>query len=166
MKSYKSLVQADSSRTQTDMDVDDEFAELDAPTTSSSRDPFDDFINAAKSDDECIQYWTMRLPPPNAINITPLQALARMALDFLSAAATSTDVERLFSHSGLVVAKRRYNLTPNNIRQSTVLGNWLGIDGLVPMKAVLQKLNMKYGKRGEDQSEEWSETDEDDVLTT
>ncbi|KAJ3764919.1 hypothetical protein FB446DRAFT_607248, partial [Lentinula raphanica] len=54
-----------------------------------------------------------------------------MALDFLSAPATSTDVERLFSHAGLVVAKRCYNLSPSHIRESTILNNWLKVDNLV-----------------------------------
>lgn len=125
MKSYKSLIKT--SLTSSTPDSDDEFAMLDAPIVPSDRDPFDDFINGAQSDDECLQYWTMLLGSPKSEIITPMQALARMALDFLSGSATSTDVEHLFSHSGLVVSKRRYNLTPEHIRDSTVLGNWLSI---------------------------------------
>ncbi|KIK51569.1 hypothetical protein GYMLUDRAFT_251947 [Collybiopsis luxurians FD-317 M1] len=83
-----------------------------------------------------------------------------MALDFLSASATSTDVERLFSHSGLVVTKGRYNLTANYIHQSTVLGNWLGVDDLIPVKAICGKLNVKYEKKKELSDSEWSDSDE------
>ncbi|KAJ3740706.1 hypothetical protein EV360DRAFT_57929 [Lentinula raphanica] len=85
-----------------------------------------------------------------------------MALDFLSAPATSTDVERLFSHAGLVVAKRRYNLAPIHIRQSTILNNWLKMDNLVPRSICRTKLNTKFGKpKGQRPSSdsEWSSSD-------
>ncbi|KAE9403719.1 hypothetical protein BT96DRAFT_936160 [Gymnopus androsaceus JB14] len=86
-----------------------------------------------------------------------------MALDFLSAPAASMDVERLFSHSGLVVAKHCYNLTPDHIRQSTVLSNWLSIDGLVPVKAISLCLDKRSGKEKQDaEFLKWTDTDLDD----
>ncbi|KAF9052533.1 hypothetical protein BDP27DRAFT_1150905, partial [Rhodocollybia butyracea] len=71
----------------------------------------------------------------NSNTITPKQAL-----DFLMAAAASTDVEHLFSKLGLVVSKKCHNLTANHICESTVLGNWLTIPGLVPVSAIQQTL--------------------------
>ncbi len=139
----------------------DPFAVLDAPVVQGYRDVFNDFINGAVSDVHSIKYWANLLPKRNATHITLTQALAQMALDFLSAPATSTDVERLFSHSGLVVSKRRHNLTAEHIRQSTILGNWLSV-GVVPVAEVCRTLDKRYGKKADDGSEsEWSDSEEE-----
>lgn len=119
----------------------DEFAVLDAPVAHTDCDPFDDFINGPQSNEDPIFYWLASLPLPKSKPTMLNQALAHMALDFLAAPAASTDVERLFSHSGLVVAKCRYNLTAEHIRQSTVLGNWLSIPDLAPVKAISKCLD-------------------------
>lgn len=142
------------------------FASLDAPATNVNRDPFDDFINGPPSNDNPIEYWSALIAKPGATKITLMQALAQMALDFLGAPATSTDVERLFSYSGLVCAKRRHNLNAENIKISTILGNWTR-GGIVPLKKVQEALNTKYGKR-DVPDDEWSDTDGesegDDIL--
>lgn len=142
----------------------DEFAILDAPVAQNNRDPFDDFINGVQSNEDPILYWSALLPPPKSKPTTLYQALACMALDFLAAPAASTDVERLFSHSGLVVAKRRYNLTAEHIRQSTVLGNWLGIANLVPIKAITRCLDKRAGKAKvvDPEVSEWTDYEVDD----
>ncbi len=143
------------------MDVDDNFAELDAPVNQGNHDPFEDFIAGAMSDEDPITHWTHLAAKPGSPITTLIQALAQMALDFLSAPATSTDVERLFSHSGLVVAKRRHNLTADNIRQSTTLGNWLSV-GIVPTGAIAKVLNTTYGKKVDDASgSEWSDSEDE-----
>lgn len=80
-----------------------------------------------------------------------------MALDFLGAPATSTDVEHLFSHLGLVCAKRHHNLNAENIKISTTLGNWTWA-GLVPLKKTQEVLNTKYGKR-EVPEDQWSDSE-------
>ncbi|KAE9388157.1 hypothetical protein BT96DRAFT_747142, partial [Gymnopus androsaceus JB14] len=99
------------------------------------------------SNNDPIQYWThIASSSPNSI-MTAKQTLAEMALDFLSASATSTDVERLFSNSGLIVAKWRYNLTPKHIFQSTMLNNWIRVGNVVPWEACVKKLNTRYGKK-------------------
>lgn len=126
-------------------------------------DPFDKFIHAPQTDDDAIKFWTGHEVSIHADVVLPINALARMALDFLAAAATSTGVERLFSHSGLVVGKRRYNLSPNSIRESTVLGNWLSHEGLVPIDAIARHLNQKKSRKREpDTASEWSDTDEEE----
>lgn len=81
------------------------FSLLDAPITHTTTDPFEDFINGSQTDDDPLAYWTAHIAPSEAVSMTPTEALARMALDFLSAPATSTDVECLFSNGGLVVSK-------------------------------------------------------------
>ena len=51
--------------------------------------------------------------------------------------ATSTDVERLFSHGGLQVPKRRHNLAFETLRCLMVLCSWFEA-GLVPLDVVLE----------------------------
>jgi hypothetical protein len=58
--------------------------------------------------------------------------LARMALDFMSAPAASTDVEHAFSHGGLTVSKMRHSLSDQSVRMATVLGSWSQLSELVP----------------------------------
>ncbi|KAJ3817739.1 hypothetical protein F5880DRAFT_1466505, partial [Lentinula raphanica] len=67
---------------------DDAFSELDAPIVSSDRDPFDDFVSGSSTEEDPIHYWSLEL---EASRNPVKKALARMALDFLSAPATSTD---------------------------------------------------------------------------
>lgn len=127
----------------------------------SVRDPFDEFITGSISNDDPIQYWTHAALPNSQGTVTAKQTLAEMALDFISASATSTDVERLFSNSGLVVAKRRYNLTPDHIRQSTILNNWLRVGNVMPREACTKKLNTRYGKKVQGREEDSAEDSEE-----
>lgn len=137
------------------------FSSLDAPVAETTADPFEDFINGSPTDDDPIAYWGARIASPDSDSITLTQALARMALDFFSAPATSTDVERLFSNAGLVVAKRRYNLTAEHIRTSTVLANWISV-GIVPTDKISSLLKKKMGKKPLFGSEsEWSDSEEE-----
>jgi hypothetical protein len=85
--------------------------------------------------------------------------LARMALDYLSAPgkchlpftntathyllATSTDVERAFSHGGLTVSKMRHALSDKSVRAATVLGSWCTFPELVPSKVLITSFNNK-----------------------
>jgi len=142
----------------------DLFAALHAPVIETICDPFDEFIAGSISNDDPIQYWTQIASSSSNGVITARQTLAEMALDFLSASATSTDVERLFSNSGLIVAKRRYNLTPKHIQQSTMLNNWIRVGSVVPRVACAKKLNTKYGKKKEGGQEEEEEDSEDDEM--
>ncbi|KAF9062919.1 hypothetical protein BDP27DRAFT_1232980, partial [Rhodocollybia butyracea] len=98
------------------------------------------------SNKEPVEYWSS-IWPQNSKTITPCQALACMALDFLAAPAASTNVEHLFLMSGLIVSKKRHNLTPDHICQSMVLGNWLMVPGLVPVSDIQCKHDKGYGKQ-------------------
>lgn len=71
------------------------------------------------------------------------QALARMALDFLSTPAASTDVERAFSRGGLTVSKRRHSLNDESTRAATVLSSWATVDGVIPEREILELLREK-----------------------
>ncbi|KAF5359897.1 hypothetical protein D9757_015143 [Collybiopsis confluens] len=158
---YKPLIRQSNSQHKSSKPISNVFSALDAPAVQADRDPFEDFINGDVTNDEPLDYWSRLTAKKGSATVTPVQALACMALDFLSAPATSTDVERLFSHAGLVVSKRRYNLTPDSIRQSVVLGNWLAC-GVVPYAEIACTLKKKYGKKsfkvpGSDS--EWSDSD-------
>lgn len=61
-----------------------------------------------------------------------------MSLDFLSAPASSTDVERAFSRGGLTVSKRRHALSDESTRAATVLSSWASLSGLIPEEEILQ----------------------------
>ncbi|KAF9065393.1 hypothetical protein BDP27DRAFT_1424848 [Rhodocollybia butyracea] len=138
------------------------FSVLDNPAPKSPTGPFDAFIRGNPSNKDPIKFWTAALPHQKSQTITANQALAFMALDFLAATAASTDVEHLFSRSGLVVSKKCYNLTPQHIHESTILGNWLSVEGLVPVDAIQHKLNKGYRKEKHFASEDelcWSDSD-------
>ncbi|KAK7693995.1 hypothetical protein QCA50_003571 [Cerrena zonata] len=106
----------------TDGDLITEY--LESPILSSCADP--------------IMYWSSQLAGGDP--------RAQFALDFLSAPAASTDVERAFSHGGLTVSKRRHALTHHSTRAATVLGSWAAIPGLLPEDTIVSDLK-KRNKR-------------------
>ncbi|KAJ3765030.1 hypothetical protein FB446DRAFT_834297, partial [Lentinula raphanica] len=77
------------------------FEELDQFGKTSADDAIlDEYLKSpTDANVDPINYWVSHLDLPGA-KATAWGMLARMALDFLSAPATSTDVERLFSHGG------------------------------------------------------------------
>ena len=77
------------------------------------------------------------------------RALARMALDFLSAPASSTDIERAFSRGGLTVSKRRHSLSDESTRAATVLSSWATVKGLIPEDEIVSVFRDKV-KRAKD----------------
>ncbi|EIW52247.1 uncharacterized protein TRAVEDRAFT_136039, partial [Trametes versicolor FP-101664 SS1] len=100
---------------------------LEAPPLSSVEDP--------------LQYWNLMLNTSNS-------ALARMAIDFLTAQATSTDSERSFSRGRLTVSRLRHSLSDESVRTGTVLGSWSDIPELVPEAEVVSLLTEKSRKTG------------------
>jgi hypothetical protein len=74
--------------------------------------------------------------------------LSRMSLDFMSAlgmcctslhmpvlkypVATSTDIERAFSHGSLTVSKMCHSLSDESVRAATVLGSWCPFPDTIP----------------------------------
>lgn len=66
-----------------------------------------------------------------------------MALDFLSAPAASTDVERAFSCGGLTVSKRRHSLNDESTRAATVLSSWAMAGGIIPEGKILEVFREK-----------------------
>ncbi|SJK97346.1 uncharacterized protein ARMOST_00598 [Armillaria ostoyae] len=82
-----------------------------------------------------LHYWMSLLDPCDrsgkVITVTLKGALAQIALDFLLVPATSTDVEHLFSHSGLNIMKQHHNLSAESTIDQTVLNSWIKHPGLV-----------------------------------
>lgn len=75
--------------------------------------------------------------------------------------ATSTDVERLFSHGGLQVAKRRHNLAFETLRCLMVLRSWF-TTGLVPVEKVLEYFRgLRSRRKGKDKAIEEDDGDSD-----
>ncbi len=145
-------------------DSDDPFADVDNFGWNMEQDPFEAYIRAPQFDcGDPISHWTAKLdkrsPRMKTKTVTPERALARMALDFLSApgklsalfvvpkliilSAASTDVEHVFSHGGLIVSKRRHNLSPESTRANVILNSWSKIDGIVPRKELMKRFNEK-----------------------
>lgn len=121
-------------------------------------DAFDTYIDSPciASCTDPIAYWESQAAGGN-------DALARMALDFLSAPgesmiiqtvtplidwmlATSVDVECAFSRGGLTVSKRRHGLKHDSIRAATVLSSWAEMEGLIPEKEITQLLKDKLSR--------------------
>lgn len=72
--------------------------------------------------------------------------------------ATSTDVERLFSHGGTQVTKKRHNMSFETLRSLMVLCSWFQA-GLVPIEEVLEYFRTLRSRRKNDDSDE--DEDED-----
>ncbi|KAF4617981.1 hypothetical protein D9613_012955 [Agrocybe pediades] len=69
--------------------------------------------------------------------------LARMAMDYLSIPASSTDVERSFSRGGLTISKLRHSLTDETARAACVMGSWTTLDGAIPKDRILESFKAK-----------------------
>ncbi|TFK79869.1 hypothetical protein K466DRAFT_579083 [Polyporus arcularius HHB13444] len=108
------------------------FAALDTYGTEGSVDALEDYLNTPPipSISDPLKHW-------HALD-SEKNPLARMALDMLSAPATSVDAERSFSRGGLVVSKLRHNLSDESTRAATVLNSWMQIPGLVPKQSIVQ----------------------------
>lgn len=148
---------------------DNIFASLDEDDEVVSGDALEDYLNtpplAHVSTKDPIMWWTNN-------GTSPKDPLARMAIDLLSApgelfyyvgsintsthnpllpVASSTDIERGFSRSGLMVSPHRHCLSQESVRSGTVLSSWIKIPGLVPQQNIVQHFNDK-AKRGKNKS--------------
>jgi hypothetical protein len=54
-----------------------------------------------------------------------------------SCTATSTDVERAFSHGGLTISKMRHSLSDESTRAASVLGAWCNLPGAIPHDEIM-----------------------------
>jgi hypothetical protein len=57
--------------------------------------------------------------------------------------ATSTDVERAFSHGGLTVSKMCHHLSDKSVRSATVLGSWVSLPDFVLRKEIIELFRNK-----------------------
>ena len=73
----------------------------------------------------------------------PESRLARMAIDYLSAPASSVEVERAFSRGAFTVTHRRHALSDQSTRNSIVLGAWLKDTNLVPKDELVEFFQKK-----------------------
>ncbi|KDQ50929.1 hypothetical protein JAAARDRAFT_141085, partial [Jaapia argillacea MUCL 33604] len=91
--------------------------------------------------DNPIVYWMSQTPEKNP--------LAAMALDFLTAPASSTNVECAFSSGGRQVSKLRHSLADETIRAVCVLGLWSD-NGLVPHDELIENIRKKSRSKGKE----------------
>ncbi|PBK85505.1 hypothetical protein ARMGADRAFT_854191, partial [Armillaria gallica] len=57
--------------------------------------------------------------------------------------AASTNVEHVFSYSGLIVSKHWHNLSVESTCANVVLKSWSKIDGIIPQKELIKHFNEK-----------------------
>ncbi|PBK89307.1 hypothetical protein ARMGADRAFT_882713, partial [Armillaria gallica] len=93
-----------------------------------------------------IIYWSAKLDKQDVKSkkkvVMLMGALARMALDFLSAPGMSLHVY-VFSHGGLVINKWCHNLLAESTRANVILNSWGKVDGLIPKKILVKRFNEK-----------------------
>ncbi|GJE85026.1 hAT transposon family protein [Phanerochaete sordida] len=125
---------APTSASQSQNTHDDPFACLDTYTIDEDGDVLDDWLKTPTHPTctDPLLHWE------NQRKVAPMwEPLARMALDFLSVPASSTDVERAFSRGGLTVSKRRHSLNDESTRAATVISSWAAVPGLIPEAALV-----------------------------
>ncbi|OJT02143.1 hypothetical protein TRAPUB_7401 [Trametes pubescens] len=117
------------------------FATISNRSQAARQDELDAYLEAPplSTVEDPLEYWDLVAKSSNS-------PLARMAIDFLTAQATSTDSERSFSHSRLTVSRLRHSLSDESVRTGTVLGSWSNIPELVPEAEVVQLLTDKSRK--------------------
>lgn len=115
--------------------------------STTSADALEEYLSApCLSDvDDPLQHWNVFF---TSSNNPEKRALARMATDFLSAPASSTDVERAFSRGGLTVSKRRHSLNDESTRAATILSSWAQVGGLIPEGEILSTFREKSKRSG------------------
>nr|GAT45036.1 predicted protein [Mycena chlorophos] len=126
------------------------FDVLDAVPVHS--DPFEHFINSepiAKGNCEDPILWWGTQSPYSSVAARKKKnnvVLIRMAQDFLGAPATSVEIERVFSHSGGMVTKRRHAFSAETIRANSLVAAW-SKGGWVPEQEVVAALGSKQSRK-------------------
>jgi hypothetical protein len=110
---------------------------------------------AAQERDELATFWASPCEPLDtdplqfwhgALISRPESRLARMAIDFISAPASSADVERAFSRGALTVTHRRHALSDTSTRNAIVVGTWLKDTNIVPKDALIEHFQNKSSR--------------------
>ncbi|OJT02096.1 hypothetical protein TRAPUB_7442 [Trametes pubescens] len=103
-------------------------------------DPLEAYLETPpiSSVEEPLHHWNLILE--SSRDDSPDAALARMALDFLSAPAASTDVEQAFSRGHLTVSRLRHSLGEDSVRAGTVVGSWARIPDLLDEELLAKSL--------------------------
>ena len=105
--------------------------------------------------DELTIFWATRCEPKyvdplqfwlGGLIARPESRLAWMAIDYLSAPASSVNVERAFSRGALTVTHRRHALSHQSTRNSIVLGAWLKDTNLIPKEDLVEFFQKKTAR--------------------
>ena len=105
--------------------------------------------------DKLMEFWASSIEPPEtnplqfwhgALVSRPESRLARMAIDYLSAPASSVDVECAFSRGAFTVTHRRHTLSDQSTRNSIVVGAWLKDTKLIPKEELIKFFQKKTAR--------------------
>ncbi|QRV76996.1 hAT family dimerization protein [Ceratobasidium sp. AG-Ba] len=100
----------------------------DSQDAESTECPIADFVNGTPVKDKSTKPHSLVNPiawwQGQRVLGNEFSGLTQMALDVLSAPATSVDVERAFSYVGSIVNKRRHRLAPCTLEATATLGAW------------------------------------------
>ncbi|THH18736.1 hypothetical protein EUX98_g8907 [Antrodiella citrinella] len=123
-----------------DTTMEDLFFKRPDAATSVSVDALEEYLASPTlpSINDPLPFWGSQLTAT-----TGQYGLARMALDFLSAPASSTDVERAFSRGSLTVTKRRHALNDESVRSAAVIGSWAGLKNAIPEVEIVKMFSDK-----------------------
>ena len=69
-----------------------------------------------------------------------------MAIDYLSAPASSVDVKRAFSRGAFTVTHHRHALSDQSTRNSIVVGAWLKDTKLIPKEELIKFFQKKTAR--------------------
>ncbi|PIL35261.1 hypothetical protein GSI_01986 [Ganoderma sinense ZZ0214-1] len=128
------------------------FKPIAARAAASAKDALEEYLAlpVIETVEDPIAYWDSVLRSSNG---NPgAAALARMALDFLTVPATSTDAERAFSRGGLTVSRLRHSLNDASVRASALLASWASVPDLIsePDTITLLKTHIRKNRGGRD----------------
>ncbi|OJT06793.1 hypothetical protein TRAPUB_2358 [Trametes pubescens] len=119
-------------------------------STNSDHDPLETYLEdpPRSTIDNPLNFWSLFYDSAEPDSAD--RALATMALDFLSAQASSTDAERAFSRGRLTVPRLRHSLSDESVRAGTLLGSWARIPTLVPERATIKLIKKSLRKKKQD----------------
>ncbi|KIM91753.1 hypothetical protein PILCRDRAFT_83832 [Piloderma croceum F 1598] len=132
--------------------VTDEIPSLDSySSTSVLGDPVDEWLStpALTNVSDGLSWW--------AAMAQIKHPLAPMALDFLSAPATSTDVEQAFSRGRLTISKMCHSLSDESTRAATVLSSWCDFPPAIPHDEIIATFRDKNKRPKGEKDKEVSE---------
>ena len=105
--------------------------------------------------DELMEFWASSIEPPETDPLQfwhgtlvsrPESRLVWMAIDYLSAPASSVDIECAFSHGAFMVTHRCHALSDQSTHNSIVISAWLKDTKLIPKEELIEFFQKKTAR--------------------